>query len=1054
MRIHHLPMVGAALLCASPAHAQGGTVQLPLEVYQGLTGSERPAAARWALGDASAQVTVTEGDRGATAHVVVEVSARVLDADRWALIPLVPGSVAVTSATGGGAAIHLTPTPAGLAWATRGEGTTPLRLEYQVEATRYGAGWALSLPLPSAPSTRLSADLPGTGIGVSVIPSTGATVTEAGERTRVAASVPAVAGAQLSWQTPERGGHTLSRASYRGQLAGGVVRWVVDLGVELSGDAAAQVPLLPTEVALETLQVDGADAAIDVAGDRFAVTLRGRGRHEIRATFQTEVASEGGLPGVALRIPRVPVSRFELTLPGDKEVRVIPATGVERASGRGTTVATFHVAMTDHVSLTWPEAVPEDLAVEVEARANASLYHVAHAEEGVLHVQGIVEVEVTRGTVRQLELDVPAGVQVDEVSGGDSVHVNDWRLRDGVMTVFLDRAVAGSARLEVEYERLLDTGTEAFEVPLLTARDVHRQRGMVALLSSRELTLTPRTHDGLTRVGENQLPAALRDAIAMTVAHTFRYVEPPPPLTAVTTAREREQGRFDAQVDTLISLGDAITSGVAMVDVHVKSGGLSSLSLALPSGVSFLDLSAPSLRQHRVEETDDGPVVRVEFTQEMEGVFRVEVQYERILVDGEDELPVPSLHVRGADVEQGRIAVEALAAVQVDPTVTQQLSPVDVTELPQQLVLRTTNPILHAYKYVHAAPAPSLGLRITRHREIETQDATIDSAQYRTLYTRDGFAVTTATFIVRNQRKQFLRVGLPRGSEVWSTRVHGEAETPAIASDSSDDAPAVLINIIHSTDGFPVELVYATRVPALGAFGRVSGSLPRPDVVVTRSRWTVLLPQGASYGEPSSDMDLVVDGAIASAADLALPAHGARDLRLEVPDEGVRFVFEKLYAGQSGQDVGFSIPYSSSWGARLTAGLGLLGALLLWLGVLGLLAGRLRALAAPPSAIPLSTYRSSTDAATPDRVGRRAAAALAALAALGAGLLAFTCGYLSASAAPAAWLSAVIATLVAAAVVRPRLAAAIAARREDEAPAPPADSTPTAEVIDLVDGAE
>ena len=48
-----------------------------------------------------------------------------------------------------------------------------------------------------------------------------------------------------------------------------------------------------------------------------------------------------------------------------------------------------------------------------------------------------------------------------------------------------------------------------------------------------------------------------------------------------------------------------------------------------PAGVSLLNLTAPSLRTYRVEEQGGREVVQVEFTQEMEGQFRLDLSYER-----------------------------------------------------------------------------------------------------------------------------------------------------------------------------------------------------------------------------------------------------------------------------------------------------------------------------------------------------------------------------------------------------------------------------------------
>ena len=42
----------------------------------------------------------------------------------------------------------------------------------------------------------------------------------------------------------------------------------------------------------------------------------------------------------------------------------------------------------------------------------------------------------------------------------------------------------------------------------------------------------------------------------MTVAHTFKYTEMPARLLVEVALPERVRGKFDARIDTLISLGD------------------------------------------------------------------------------------------------------------------------------------------------------------------------------------------------------------------------------------------------------------------------------------------------------------------------------------------------------------------------------------------------------------------------------------------------------------------------------------------------------------------
>ncbi len=946
--------LAVAGLAAGGAHAvegEEGSVQIPLEIYQQLVeAGQQPALAPagYALGNADLSVRVEEAEGRATAEVSVALTIEVLE-DRWVLVPILPAGTPVKSVAIDGKPVQLINAPGGLAWGVKDKGTHSMQLRYHVDATRSEAGFVLPIPTPEAAATRLEASVPGTGLDVAVIPASGLQSTAAGDRTTLVATVPATRGLQLSWRAPSLQSHTISRAVYSGELVGDAIRWSGDLSVELVGEETVTLELLPKNVTLSDIEVDGRKAPILVSDQSFATLVRGRGAHRLRIAFEVPVVRSDGPPGVALRIPEIPVSRFELTLPGRKEVTAAPATDVAHRVVDQQTVASFHVPMTRHLQLSWTEAIPEDL--RTETRAHASLFHAVHAEEGVLYVDALVAYEVSRGELSTIELELPADVQVNRISS-ENGGISDWRVTPGKagepqrVMVFLGHALGADMRFRVNYDRSLRKGDVPIPIPLLRARDVHRQRGMVALLATDELSLSPFEEENLTRVGENQLPPFFRRSIERTIAHTFKYAEAPPSLVASATVPERVLAKFDAEVDTLISLTDVTMRGSASINVNVKSGKLTELELVLPPAVNLLNLTAPSLRTHRVSD-DDERVVTVEFTQDMEGQFRVGVAYERITADAESEVSVPTLSVVGAEVEQGRIAVEALAAVEVQVASSTQLSSLDPSELPQQLILQTTNPILLGYKYVHVDPPYELVLRMTRHREVDVQTAAIDAADYKTLFTADGLAVTTARFSVRNSRKQFLRVRLPEDAELWSAMVDGKPEKPAAASngDGADGhAPEILIKVINSVQGFPVEIIYATPLSRMGPLGRVSTHLPRPDMVVTKTRWDLYLPDRYRYGTPTTNMDLVGNGTSMSrealAAQLAssmdrvhLTPQNLQPLRIEVPSAGVHFALEKLYANQADEHASVSVPFTSDFGATLGQAVALLGTAIFWAGL-------------------------------------------------------------------------------------------------------------------------
>jgi hypothetical protein len=928
-----------------------GQVQIPIDVYNQLIESTRNPVARaplnFALGSAVVNVRVASTEPRPFAEVSVTLPIEIFE-NEWALVPVLPPGTAVTRAVVQGNPVQLVATPSGLCYGTNVKGSYVMELSYQVDAASTGRGYVLALPLPQASSIQLTAVLPGTGLDVSVLPAAGVRTTESGSQTNVQATLPSTSGVQIAWRAPSEKGAALSRSLYRGELSQNSIRWNAEFVVELFSNETATVPFLPGSITLTSLSVDGREAPILVAEGRFATLLRGQGTHKILAAFHTPVIQENGPARTELHMPQAPVSRIDLVLPGKKEVSSTPAAAVTTRLRGAATEATVHVPLTEKVTLSWSEAIPE--AARRELRASASIYHVMHAEEGVLYSRAHVVYEVQNGATNRIEIALPRSVEVNDVTSTANA-IADWRVEAGregrrVLRVFLDRELSSELTFAVDYDRSLGaTGAET--LPLLSALGVGRQRGMVALVSSRDRALTPTEVASATAVGENQLPSFVRDEIKRTIAHTLKYADAPPSIAVTATVPDRAVGRFDADVDTLVTLGDVTLLSSASIEIHVKSGGIDRLELTLPAGANLLQVVAPSLRTHRVT---DG-VVAIEFTQEMEGDFRIEASYERLLGENETEVEAPTMRVRGADVEQGRIAVEATSALEVAPLAVEALSPLDVRELPRGLVLRTSHPILHAFRYVRAEPAPRLSLAVTRHATAEVQEAVIDRAEHRTLFTKDGLAVTTSTFVVRNTRKQFLRLRLPKGSEIWSVFVAGKAEKPAIAAATEGETPAFLIKIVSSAEGFPVELVYATSVPAIAGLGSLRASLPRPDLLVTQSRFDLYLPEGFDYRRPSTNMNVIIDEGRISGDALAQEMRAAVDavesggvpdpFRILVPSAGIHYAFEMLYAnhsGREGAEAYVSIPYASRAGALLGQLVSLFGvwvafvAIRLWVG--------------------------------------------------------------------------------------------------------------------------
>jgi len=960
---------GSEVTVPQPANA-GGQVTLSLEDYQRLLKLAEtqplPAPSSYAIGQSVLGIDFLQHDGRVTATVQAQVEVETFN-EEWTLVALLNPGAALESATINGSPIQLVQRAEGLFWLAEKRQKATLQLTYHVDSRYADRAFITSLPIPRAAATRFTLRVPQTHIDLAVAPSANLVVTGMEDRTTATGTLPPTPTLMVSWRIALDRDFVLSRAEYIGALQSvsqlpvreAAIAWRATIEAELLVDTQVNVPLVSSGTTLISVLVDGQPATVFSEEGIFAVRLSGAGEHRIDLRFLSAVVYPDGAPTSSFDIPQVPVSRFELTLAGNKVVQAHPGIGpqvvssssVEMTHEDGRTVASFFIPMSQHLVLNWMEAIPEDVAVD--RRANAVVYQALHAAEGVLYGLAAIRYEITRGEANLLEFSIPASAQVNHISSKEGA-IADWVVLeeqggDRHIRVFLNRAVSGDFILTVTYEQLLGESAGSLvknpgppiAVPILRALDVVRQKGMIALLSGPDLALAPLEHDDMSEVGENQLPAFFRNLLQQPVSHTYKYHSTAARLAVETVTPERKQGKFNAQIDTLISIGEVTLKGQVSIENDIKSGVLRELQLYLPADVNILGVTGPSIRSHLITAEGEQQRVNIEFTREMEGQFRIELHYERIMLDGVDEITIPRVEVAETDVEHGRIAIEALSALEVQSSLAEQLSSLEIIELPRQLVLKTTNPILLAYKYVRTEKPFTLRLSITRHEEIDVQVAAIDSANYLTLFTTDGLAVTRVQFDVRNSRRQFLRLNLPAGSEIWSVFVNGNAQKPAYAAGQDETGRDVLIKMINSSTAFPVELVYATRGAAMHNFGQIRASLPRPDMIVTHSRWDIYVPTSPRYGKPESNMEILATGVMStmqtSSGEL-LRGQGTdvisgEPLHIELPTQGLLYRFSKLYANQSKDDAWFVLRYVDRSAGFAGFWLGMLGVLALWAGI-------------------------------------------------------------------------------------------------------------------------
>ena len=399
-----------------------------------------------------------------------------------------------------------------------------------------------------------------------------------------------------------------------------------------------------------------------------------------------------------------------------------------------------------------------------------------------------------------------------------------------------------------------------------------------------------------------------------------------------------------AETATLVSVADGLLLCQESVYFNILHTPVRELKLAVPKGASVLTVSGQGLQDWRV---DKAGVMTATLTRETIGSYALQIAYEQATA-AQGAAPVPVIRATGVEREKGFVAVVALANVEIEAGKVAGAASIDASRLPGALTAMTSQPILLGFRYV--GDKIDIPLNIRKHGEVSVLVTVADSALFTGMQLPDGRRMTKATYSVRNNRRQFLRMAMPAGTEIWSVSVAGKAATPG-----KDAQGKVLIPLIRSKStaselaAFPVTIVYV-HTPGEGKTAPPSGTLrvdlPVCEVPVMHVMYNLYLPAegkytkgwGASgFGGPvqvvenfapmstSTGAAIIARQPAQQAAqmqkrfnrqvDARARAAGATPIRVTLPVKGMHFKLQKILA-LPGDKLWFQVAYSGWAAAR------------------------------------------------------------------------------------------------------------------------------------------
>jgi prepilin-type processing-associated H-X9-DG protein len=497
-------------------------------------------------------------------------------------------------------------------------------------------------------------------------------------------------------------------------------------------------------------------------------------------------------------------------------VNIAPPEGLRQVNAPDNAVAAYEfderpLALALKLSPIEPEILVAD-------RVNAQL------EEARLVVTHTLALNVEKAGIYNLELTPQDGFIVTDVRGDG---IEDWNVNNRKVQVDFSDRVLGTKQVIVQLEQSLKKFPDKICVAPLHVTGAVDETAQIGAAAEPGIRLRTDVLSGLREIPVARLPDRSDEILAYSATQ---------PAWNLSIATEHLDARVVADIFNLATIGEGIVGGSAIIRYGLVNQGVQEFKVSVPAGFKNVEFTGPNIRSK--EFTND--VWTIELQDKVWDGYTLVVTYDYQFDSAGATLPIGGIHTMKVERETGSIAITTAANLQISADkVSDSLRRIDETELPAADRPFIARAALLAYQY--SGNDYDLAVNVKHFAEEPVLEAVADRTQITSVLTDSGQMLTEASFMVKNNEKQFQRFELPANATLWGCYVNGQPAKP------QRDGAWVLVPLardVNRDQTFAVDIMYAQTNGALAsAFGKSFDlNAPRTDVPNTYAEWKVYVP--------------------------------------------------------------------------------------------------------------------------------------------------------------------------------------------------------------------
>lgn len=482
---------------------------------------------------------------------------------------------------------------------------------------------------------------------------------------------------------PEAPQAVLTQSQYRVTVEKEVARIQVELSLRSNSDSWSAIRLPFKGASVGKAVLDNEEAFFRGAGDgAYLVQLPGKGNYKLTLELLVQIQASPDQRMISFETPLAGITTADITVPtAEQTISIKPESIVTPVKTEGElSQVKVNLGATNRMEISWtPKASTKP---QMELLTSVQNQTVVTLADGLVHTEALLDIDVLRGELSELQVLVPKSHRILGVSSS-TVNVQRQTVQETddakIITIKLLQAISKKFSLEVHTEQPLPeenfslAGTdEDGQVSGIQVRGAIRESGTLSIAHSEGTRLIVDQQEGLIQVDGPSVPEAVRNRAQV------HYKFYSPVFTLVGGIKPVEP-RIQVQNFTQHVFQKSSLVVNSRLSYQIERAGVFDLKIKLPDDLTIESVTTENMREYTIDDATG--VMTVSFNEKRIGKVQV-VLAGRIDLEDADEaklaLPVPE--PLSVFQETGTISVYAPASLEID-TVEEETNgvvPVDV----------------------------------------------------------------------------------------------------------------------------------------------------------------------------------------------------------------------------------------------------------------------------------------------------------------------------------------------------------------------------------------